>query len=152
MQLHSTEDRNKNLVYRMFEELWNQGNLAIVEEIFSRNYVGHDPTDPNPETRETHGHQDIRNFVRMMRSAAPDIHFTVEDLIADGDKVIARWTAKGTQRGDLPGVPATGRSAIVSGVTIYRITDDRISEGWQNWDAMGMLQQLGVFTHPFDAE
>ncbi len=148
MHSQHTHDANKALVRRMFEELWNQGNLDVVEELFSPSYAGHDPTDPNPGTRETHGHEDIRAFVRMFQTAAPDLRFTVEDTIAEGDKVIAQWTATGTQRGDLLGLPPTGRRVRVEGVTIYRIADGKIQEGWQNWDALGLLRQLGAVTDP----
>lgn len=148
MRSHQTETRNKAIVHRMFEELWNEGDMTFVDEMFSPEYAGHDPTDFNPETREAHGHDDVKTFVGMVRAAVPDIHFTVDDVIAEGDKVIARWTARGTHTRDLPGIPATGRRATVAGITIYRIVDGRIAEGWQNWDTVGMMQQLGILPCP----
>lgn len=152
MQTHRTETENKAIVRRMFEELWNRGNLDVADELFAPTYRGHDPTDPNPRTREAHGPADVRRFVGMVRAAVPDIRFTVDDVIAEGDKVIARWTTEGTLVGDLPGVPGGGGRATVSGILIYRIVDGKIAEGWQNWDTVGMLQQLGVLPWPLDAE
>ncbi|MDP9382034.1 MAG: ester cyclase [Chloroflexota bacterium] len=150
MHSHHTETLNKAIVRRMFDEMWNEGNLDVVDELFDPNYAGHDPTDPNPETREVHSSADAKQWVGMVRAAVPDIHFTVDDLIAEGDKVIARWTAEGTHTGELMGIPATGRRGRVSGILIYRIVDGKIKEGWQNWNTIGLLQQLGILPSPLD--
>jgi steroid delta-isomerase-like uncharacterized protein len=150
MQSHRTETLNKAVVHRMFQEMWNEGNLDVVDELFAPDYAGHDPTDPNPETREVSSAADAKAWVGMVRAAVPDIHFTVDDLIAEGDKVIARWTAEGTHTGELMGIPPTGRRGTVSGILIYRLVEGKIKEGWQNWDTLGMLRQLGILPSPLD--
>jgi steroid delta-isomerase-like uncharacterized protein len=84
----------------------------------------------------------------MYRAAFPDLKITVEDQIAEGDKVVTRWTAEGTHDGDLPGLPASGRSSTVTGIGIDRIEGGKIVEAWGNWDTLGMLQQLGAIPAP----
>ncbi len=80
----------------------------------------------------------------LYRSAFPDLHFTVEEVIADGDKVVARYSARGTHKGELNGIAPTGKSTNVSGVTIARIANGKVAESWVNWDALGLMRQLGV--------
>jgi steroid delta-isomerase-like uncharacterized protein len=84
----------------------------------------------------------------MYRAAFSDLQMTVEDQIAEGDMVVTRWTAVGTNDGDLPGMPASGRSSTVTGIGIDRIEDGKIVEAWGNWDTLGMMQQLGVIPAP----
>ena len=87
----------------------------------------------------------------MYRSAFPDIQFTIEDLIAEGDKIVTRYTARGTHRGDLQGIPPTGRQVTVTGIIISRFANGKFVEGWLDFDALGMLQQLGVIPAPGQA-
>ena len=139
----STEE-NKALDRRFAEEVWNRGNLAVVDELMSADFDGHDPTMPA-------GREGFKQFVLMYRSAFPDIHITIEDQIAEGDKVVSRWTARGTHQGELMGIPPTGKQATVTGINIERFANGKFIEEWSNFDALGLLQQLGVVPIPGQA-
>ncbi len=139
----STEE-NKALDRRFTEEVWNRGNLAVVDELMSADYHEHDPTIPA-------GSEGFKQFVLMYRSAFPDVNFTIEDQIAEGDKVVSRWTARGTHKGELMGIPPTGKQVTVTGIVIGRYANGKLVEGWSNYDALGMLQQLGAVPPPGQA-
>jgi len=133
----STED-NKANARRFIEEVWNRGNLAVIDEITSPNYVDHDPA------MTVQGIEGLKQFVSMYLTAYPDTHFTIEDQIAEGDTVVTRWTAHGTHKGPLMGIPPTGKQVTVTGITIDRFANGKGVESWVNYDALGMMQQLGV--------
>ena len=132
----STE-QNKALVHRFFEEF----NLAVVDELFVPNYVHHDPGLP-PELQ--HGRDAYKQLVTMFRTGFPDIKTTVEELVAEGDRVVARWTWRGTNSGEFQGMPPTGKQVTGTGISIHRLANGKMAEAWVNFDALGMLQQLGV--------
>jgi len=134
---------NKALSRRTFEEVWNQGNLAAIDELYDANQVSHGLGVDVPS-----GSAGLKQFITMYRTAYPDTHFTVEDQIAEGDKVATRWTATGTHRGDLFGIPPTGKRVTVTGIAISRVANGKIVETWNNFDALGQLQQLGVAPMP----
>ena len=138
----STEE-NKAISRRPFEEAWNKGNLAVIDEVVAANYVGHDPANPN-----LRGPAGMRQLITMYRAAFPDIQFTIEDQAAEGDKVVTRWTAQGSHQAELMGIAPTNKSATVTGITIDRLSGSQIEESWSNWDTLGMLQQLGVVPTP----
>jgi steroid delta-isomerase-like uncharacterized protein len=131
---------NKAIFRHYFEDVLNTGNLALVDELIAPNYVSHYPTGYDFGG----GPEDVKQIVTMVRTAFPDVHFTVDDLIAEGDKVVGRWTFHGTQEGDFMGIPPTGRQATVMGIAIYRIARGKIAEAWVSWDAMGLMRQLGA--------
>ena len=134
----STE-QNKRNNRRVFEEAFNQGNFAVIDEVCSPNYVLHDPTSsiPSPEG--------FKHYIMAYRTAFPDLHITIEDELAEGDRVVVRWTARGTQLGELNGIPPTGLQSTITGITIARAaTNGKFEESWTNLDTLGMLQQLGV--------
>ncbi len=134
-------EENKAIARCVFEEAWNQGNLDPVDEIHSTDFVLHDPSMPE----DICGPEGFKQFITMYRIAFPDIHFTIEDQIAEGDKVVTRWTGTGTHRGELMGIAPTGvRGQGVMGITIDQIAGGKIVESWNAWDTLGMLQQLGV--------
>ncbi len=135
----STED-NKATTRRFFEEVFNRGNLAIVDEIKSSNYMFHDPGLPEP----VRGPEGFKHYLAMFRTAFPDLHSTIEDLLAEGEKVAVRFTFAGTQQGELMGIPPTGKQVTVTAILIARLVNGKFVEGWINYDALGMLQQLGV--------
>jgi steroid delta-isomerase-like uncharacterized protein len=137
-------EENKALVHRSFEEVFNQGNLDAVEEIFAPDYVLHDPTSPE-EIRGTEG---MRQYVSMYRSAFPDLQQTIEDQIAEGEKVATRLTGRGTHQGELIGIPPTGNRVEVLGIVINRISGGKIAESWATYDALGMMQQIGAVPAP----
>ena len=137
----STE-QNKATSRRWYLEIFNQNQLAVADEIHTVSYANHDPYAPPGGFGL--GPQATKNVVTLYRAAFPDVHFTVDEQIAEGDKVVTRWTAAGTNTGLLNGMPATGKRITISGISIERYEDGKMAETWVNWDFMGMLQQLGV--------
>ena len=131
---------NKALSRRVLEEVFSAGNLEVVDEIISEEHVHHDPATPE----EGHGRERLKEFASMYRSAFPDIHIEVEDQIAEGDRVATRWRGTGTHEGDLMGISPTGNRVTVVGTTIDRTADGQIAETWDNYDALGMMQQVGA--------
>ncbi|MHC4092912.1 MAG: ester cyclase [Planctomycetota bacterium] len=137
-------EENKALVIRIAEDIWNQGNLAVVDELMAPGARYHGPHMPNGSGER----DDWRSAIAMYRGAFPDAHVTFDELIATGDRIVGRWSATGTHNGELPGVAPTGRRIAINGITIYRIANDKIIEAWEQLDLLGMWQQLGVFTGP----
>ncbi len=136
--LVSTE--NKAIFRRYFEDVLNTGNLALVDELIARHYVSHYPAGYNYGG----GPEGVKQIVTAVRTGFPDVRFAIEDLIAEGDKVVGRWTFHGTHQGDFMGIPATGKKVLVMGIAIYRVARGKIAEAWVAWDAMGLMHQLGV--------
>jgi predicted ester cyclase len=142
-------EANKAIVRRMIDEILNgQGNLDVADELFAPEYVGHNPASP----QDTRGPEGVKGFASMFRSAFPDVHFSVEDQVAEGDKVVTRWRGSGTHRGDLFGIAPTGNRASFVGITINRIEGGKVAEEWQIFDALGMMQQLGAIPSPGEAQ
>ncbi len=135
---------NKEIVRRLLDEAFNHGNLKVADEVLTADYQNHDLYAPAPITSPAA----MKDFIRGLRAGIPDVHFTMDEPIAEGDRVAYRWTARGTQTGPAFGVPPTGRSCVVTGTNIARIVDGKIAEEWGNWDLLGMLQQLGVAPAP----
>ena len=133
-------EQNKATAKR-FYDAWTSGELDAFDEIIAPNYQDHDTQNPNASTPGPAG---AKRTAEMYRSAFPDSHFEIEQQLADGDYVTTRWTANGTQDGELMGMPASGKQVAVSGITIDRFENGKIVEGWTNWDTLGMMQQLGV--------
>jgi predicted ester cyclase len=142
-------EENKAVVRREVEELYNHtGNLDAVEEIFDPKYVSHEPT-----SGETRGIEGARQFAATFREAFPDLQCTIEDMVAEGDKVVMRFRGSGTHRGETEVFgPPTGKRMEMTGITIKRLSDGKIVEAWTNFDAMGMMQQLGLVPEPQQAE
>ena len=134
----STEE-NKAIQLR-FQDIWNQGDFSIIEEIFNKDYLNH--------SVKVKGFESIRQFVTVYRSAFPDVKFTIEDQVAEGDKVVMRYTITGTHKGEFQGIAPTGKSIQITGMAIHRIANGKIVEIWANWDALGLLQQLGAVSLP----
>jgi len=132
------------LARRSFDEIWNNGNLGVADELFSPDYVNHDPVSPEVPP----GPEGVKQIAKMYRRAFPDLRFTIEEMLATGDKVITRWTGEGTHRAPLRGLPASGRQVRITGISIYRIAGGRIVETWVNWDTLGMMEQLGAAQVP----
>jgi steroid delta-isomerase-like uncharacterized protein len=131
--------QNKLILRRFFEELFNQGNLAAADEIVGANYLNH-----NAVTGEAPGREGLIQFVTYARSALRDLNIMLDEQIAEGDKVVTRWTATGIHQGGFAGVPATGKPVVITAINIHYVEDGQIQEGWLNWDALGLLQQLGT--------
>jgi steroid delta-isomerase-like uncharacterized protein len=133
-------ENNKAVVRRLVEEVWNKGNLSVANECFASSYKHHDPSTPEVED----GPAGEMKRATLYRTAFPDLRLTIEDLIAEENTVAARWSCRGTHKGVLGDIEPTGKQVSLSGVSIVRFADGKMLEGWINWDALGMLQQLGV--------
>ncbi len=132
-----TSEQNKAIVRRALEEPW-KGDLDVIDELVASDYVGHDPAMPEP----LDGPEGVKEFISTYRAAFPDARVRVEEQLAEGDLVATRWSGRGTHEGELMGIEATGRRVSVSGLTISRLEGGKIIEEFQNWDTVGMLQQL----------
>jgi predicted ester cyclase len=134
----STED-NKALMRRFLEEVFNKQNPAAIDEFISPNHVDHTLPPFLPTTPEG-----TKRAIGMFLTAFPDVQLTVEDMIAEGDKVVTRYTSRGTQKGAFMAIPPTGKQMMVSSIIIARFADGKIVEEWGLDDQVGMLQQLGL--------
>lgn len=121
-----------------FEEVFSKGRLELIDDILGDDYVCHDPALPEP----ARGKQGPRDAVTGFRAAMPDLLFTVDQQVAEGDRVVTAWTATGTHSGELMGVPGTGRQIAMVGVDIERFEGDRIVEVWALWDAQGVYRTI----------
>lgn len=137
----------KAIARRETDEIFNKGNLDIIDEIISPDYVGHDPASPEP----IRGHEGLKAMITGYRSAFPDISVTIEQQIAEGDTVVTRWTARGTHEGELFGIAPTGKQGTVTGISIERIVDGKVVEDHTNWDTFGLMQQIGAIPTPTTA-
>lgn len=129
---------NKAIFRRYFDEVLNTGNLDLVDELIAANYVSHYPTGYDFGG----GPEDVKQIVTTVRTGFPNVHFTIEDVFAEGDRVVGRWTFGGTHQGDFMGIPPSGKQVSVMGIAIYRIVDEKIAEAWVAWDALGLMQQI----------
>lgn len=136
--LMSNED-NKRLALRWLDEVWNKGNMNLINELIAPEYVLHDPIRPGLQGRAA-----IQESIATFRQAFPDLNFTVEDQIAETDKVVTRYIVAGTHLGPLMGITATGKQGMITGIDVYRIENGQIAEAWSNWDTLGLLQRIGA--------
>jgi len=121
-------------------EMFSTGNFDIADEIYSEDYVGHDPTKPEA----IRGIEGAKEEAAGYRAAFPDLTLTIDHQVAEGEYVVTRWTARGTHEGDLAGIAPTGKSATTSGISMVRVVDGKIVEDFTQWDALGLMTQLGV--------
>ena len=129
----------KALARRMFEEMWNEGNLDAADELLDASYVAHGlgvELPPGPEG--------FKQFLGFYFTAFPDLHMTIEDEVAEGDMVVQRCAVTGTHQGDLMGVPPTGKKITMAFISIVRYSNGKSVEGWALADLLGMMQQLGL--------
>jgi predicted ester cyclase len=134
-----TPEDHKALYRRWFEQVVSRGDMRQADELLDPSYRLHFPGIPQPLDREGH-----KGLVRMFRSAFPDWTETVDDMIAEGDKVVIRVTGRGSHEGEFQGLQATGAQVTATGVGIARVQDGRIVEAWAAYDALGLMQQLGA--------
>lgn len=134
-------EENKAVARRAIEEVWSKGNLAVAQEVYSPTFVSHQHSHPN--VTDVRGVSTFVEFVREFRKAFPDFHDTIDDQVAEGDKVVTRFTSTGTHQGILMGLQATNKPATWMGIVIDRIEEGKIAEEWVSWDLFGMMQQLG---------
>ena len=134
-----SSESNKALVRRYVEKALNQKNLGVVDELFAKSFVDHDSSMP-----EARGPEGVKRLAAMVHASFPDLHFTIEDMIAEGDKVVYRYSVRGTHQKDFMGIAATGKQISFTGIHIYRVADGKLQEEWENWDTLGLMRQLGV--------
>jgi steroid delta-isomerase-like uncharacterized protein len=130
-------EQNKARIRRVIEEVYNRGDLAVVDEVAASDLVIHG-------SQEIHGREAAKQHVAALRAGFPDLHFTVEDQIAEGDIVVTRWTARGTHNGKFQSVPATGKEVRLVGTDIDRIVGGKVVECWAHVDELGLMRQLGA--------
>lgn len=131
-------EQNKQVIRRAYDEVYNKGNLATVDELIASDFVVHLPGD------DVQGPEALKGYVSSLRNAFPDLEMTIDDQLADGDMVVTRWTARGTHTGPFQGIPPTGKRASFTGVDIDRFAGGKAVECWTNTDELGLLQQLGA--------
>jgi steroid delta-isomerase-like uncharacterized protein len=138
-------EENVELMRRWFKEVWNDGRTQTIHDLLAPDGVG---IGEHEDGRPLRGPSEFVPFVERIRGAFPDINVVVEDAFGAEDKVVLRWSATMTHRGDHLGMPASGKSVRMTGITIARIRDKQIIEGWDNWDQLGMLKQIGAYASP----
>jgi len=131
-----SETKNTSRINQFFEEVWNHHKRDSADEFISADAVGH-----NPEFGTSL--DAFKAQWDMLHEAFPDIHIRIDDLVAQGEKVATRWTLTGTHKGEYKGIPPTGKSINVTGMSFDHMVDGQIMEGWDNWDGLGLLEQLG---------
>jgi len=131
-------EQNKAIVRRLIEDLWNQKKAAVIDEIYAENCTQNEPG------AVLRGRAGVLQFFTIYTTAMPDVHCTIEDMLAEGDKVVLRWRCKGTQRGELQGIAPTGKPVNVSGTAIYRFSSGKIVEEHNVWDTLLLMQQIGA--------
>ncbi|MDQ3912231.1 MAG: ester cyclase [Actinomycetota bacterium] len=139
-------EENKTLVRRFVDEVQSRGNIDLIDELCSPEFINHSSPPGMPADCEG-----VKLVTSMFRQAFPDSYFTVEDMISEGDKVVTRKTFHGTHEGEFMGIPPTGRPVSIGLIDIVRIADGRVVEHWSIGDNLGMMQQLGVIPQPGQA-
>jgi steroid delta-isomerase-like uncharacterized protein len=139
-----SSEQNKSLMRRYFEEAWNQGNIAVLDELVAPHFTNHSPAIPGLPP----GADGLKPIFTAFRTAFPDLHFTIDDMISDGEKVVTRWTLQGTHQREFMGIPPTGKQVVVGGIEMERIVGGKIVEHWLQADNMGLMRQLGVIPSP----
>jgi steroid delta-isomerase-like uncharacterized protein len=134
----SAIEKNKELLRKAVEEVWNNGNFDNMKKMVSEDFVIHFPRE------ELRGLENIKEFYTELRKAFPDINFTIIDQVAEDDKVVTHWSATGTQKGEFKGIPATGKKVTFTAMDIDKISNGKFVECWTNMDELGLMQQLGV--------
>ena len=133
-----SEDR-KALVRRSWEEAYNDKNLDTLEEVYAPDFVWHEPD------QEIRGYEQGKQFASNFFEAFPDLSISVDDVLAEGDQVVSRYTIRGTHQGETEDFgPPTGRQMVLEGITIHRFEGDKIVETWERYDNLSVLQQLGL--------
>ena len=133
-------EENKAIARRWLEQIWDKGSLAAMDELLTTNFVFNYAAPGMASDREGY-----KQTVTMYRTVSPDMHYAVDDIVAEGHKVVVRWTGRGTHKGDLMGIAPTGKQVTITGISILRITGGKIVEEWGEMNMLGALQQLGAF-------
>ncbi|MGH2587950.1 MAG: ester cyclase [Dehalococcoidia bacterium] len=136
-------DENKAIMRRFIEAVFNEKRLDRAEELVAPDYLDHGALPS-----QAPGIEGAKQRWAMFNAAIPDMRTTIEDLVAEGDKVVVRYTAEGTQQGEMMGIPPTGKRFRMTGINITRMAGGKLAEHWAEMDMLGMMQQLGVIPAP----
>lgn len=136
-------ESNRALIRRFYDEGWNANDLDVYDELVTDDFVDHQAVPGLPPGREG-----FKMLNVMFRSAFPDVYVTVDEVVAEDDKVGCRWRSGGTHQGELFGIPPTGKTVEITATVFYRVDDGRLAEGWINRDDVGLMRQLGVVPSP----
>ena len=137
---------NKEKMRRVLEDAFGQGNLEVIDEVLDSNFVC---WDPNSESGEIRGADTIKGEIEYFRNAVPDLTYTVEDQVAEGDKVVSRYTVSGTHQGEFFGVAGTGERIEMTGINIDRFDESgKVVEEWPEYDLLGAMKQMGAISEP----
>lgn len=134
-------DENKTIACRFLEEIWNNADLAVLDEVVSDDYVGHDPSAPSGVLR---GREALKDVMRQVHAGLPGVRITIDEVLGEGDRTAVRFTVHGTHQGELFGVPASGRQVTVESILMQRHANAKIVEAWLVRDMLGLLQQIGA--------
>ena len=129
----------KKIVRKYFETVWNEGDPSAVDEILAEGYVAHIANISSA----IRGVEQFKQFITLFRALSPNLNFVVEDQLAEGDKVATRWTARNWGSGGSLPLSSTGDEIAVTGITIHKVADGRLTESWDNWDAITAFQAMG---------
>jgi steroid delta-isomerase-like uncharacterized protein len=142
-----SEAENKTIARRFNEDVWGRGDQAALEELFAPDFVDHGALPGQSPDREGH-----KQILAAFRSAFPDLSVTTEDIIAEGDKVVSRWTARGTHQGELLGTAPTGNEVTFTGIDVLRIAEGKVVERWAQGNDLEVMQQIGAIPPPEQSE
>ena len=137
------EEQNKAILHRAHDEVWSKGNLQVVDELYAPNYVAHWTSGP-----DTHGLEQFKKIIMEAHTAFPDYTEKIEQIVAEGNLVVTRFTSSGTFTGNLMGIPPTGKRVSREEIAIHRIVDGKIMEQWTVADSLVLMQQLGMELKP----
>jgi steroid delta-isomerase-like uncharacterized protein len=131
---------SKAIIRRLYEEVWNKRNLAVVDEILSPSHALSEPNAPDSQV----GPQAYKATMSRFLTGMPDLRFTIQDLISEKNKVAVVWVMSGTHRGEFDGAPATNKKVSVEGITIHQLENGKILDSYASWDRLGVMQQMGA--------
>ncbi len=142
-----TAEENKTIARRFNEEVWGRGDEAALEELLALDFIDHGALPGQAPDREGH-----KQTLAAFRSAFPDLHVTTEDIIAEGDKVVSRWRARGTHEGELMGIAPSGNEVTFTGIDVLRIAEGKVAERWAEGNDLEVMQQIGAIPEPGQSE
>jgi steroid delta-isomerase-like uncharacterized protein len=131
---------NSAIAHRWFKELWTEGDINVIDELAAPDAIGHGQIEQDGQINM----EQFRALFRSVRNAFPDIQFTIEQTVAEADMVVVRWRAVGTHQGDFLGAAPTGRRVEFTGMSMTKMGDGKIIRGWDNWDQLALLTQIGA--------
>jgi steroid delta-isomerase-like uncharacterized protein len=143
----SAMEQNKEIVKRILKEFWRDGNTAVLDQLLAADIINHELSKEPLSGRDAYKEW-ATGFRGVTATGFPDLEIAADALVAEGDLVAKRWTFRGTHTGEYMGLPASGRRVVMTGITIYRITGGQVRETWWNYDALGLMQQLGAIPAP----